>query len=67
MDKTERKDRLGLDFPDCRDCDITRYEAAMKDIHCKKVKDIYSMMAHYEFFDAPQGHEGMLYGRVIDT
>ena len=65
MDKaTEYKDRLGLDFPDCRDCDPTTYKYTIKDqLLDKQLQDIDSMRADYDFFDTPEEHEGMPYNK----
>jgi hypothetical protein len=60
---TEYKDHLGLDFPDCRDCEMYTYEAAIsKDkIRSARHNEIYKLFADYDLFDRPEDHEGMRY------
>lgn len=60
---TDFKDRLGITFPDCRDCNINSLIAQLKDDYATSARhsDIRSMAFRRHLFDEPQEYEGMPY------
>lgn len=60
---TEYKDRLGIEFPDCRQVDVEPLMKQMKIDHDTTTRHsaIRSMVFGARLFDGPQGHEGMPY------
>lgn len=60
---TEYKDRLGINFPDCREVEVSSLMRQMKttgEIEARH-SDIRSMVFNARLFDAPQDHEGLPY------
>ena len=65
---TEYKDRLGISFADCRECDSNTYKGRVRKDKGKHTRfsQIYHMVLKGKLFDEPGEGEGMPYIKGTD-
>lgn len=65
---TEYKDRLGIPFPDCSECDVEKYKVYISKDKGKNAKfyQICRMVLNSELFDGSGEHEGFPYDKGDD-